>query len=57
VFGFILAPLKTENVNIPALHGQAISKNLKNLIKEIEKESGKRLFEAAMRFYILLLFI
>ena len=52
VFALILVPMPHNGVNVPSLHGQAISKGLKQAIKEIEEAVGKRVFESALKFVI-----
>jgi len=49
VVALILVPLPHSAVNVPSLHGQAISKGLKKTISEIERDVGRRIFEAAMK--------
>lgn len=49
VVAFLIFPGKTNNFNVDSLRGQAISKQLKDTIDEVQASIGKRLFEICLR--------
>lgn len=49
VVAFIIMPAQTQNYNIDSLKGQAVTKQLREVVGEISKCIEERVFEAALR--------
>lgn len=49
VVAFIIMPTKTNNFNVESLRGQAISKQLRETVNEVQKDIGNRLYEICLR--------
>ncbi|KJE88514.1 glycogen synthase [Capsaspora owczarzaki ATCC 30864] len=49
VVAFLIMPAPTNNFNVEALRGQAVTKQLSDSVADIQKAVGKRIFEAALR--------
>ena len=58
VIAFIIMPAATHSYTIEALKGQAVTKQLRDTVTEIQNRIGARLFDHAARFqgYVLYLF-
>ncbi|KAJ7334647.1 glycogen synthase [Mycena albidolilacea] len=50
VVAFIIMPASTHSYTIEALKGQAVTKQLRDTVTEIQNRIGARLFESAARF-------
>lgn len=50
VVAFIILPAATHSYTIEALKGQAVTKQLKETVNEIQQRVGNRLFEHAARY-------
>ena len=59
VVAFIIMPAATHSYTIEALKGQAVTKQLRDTVTEIQNRIGARLFDHAARFqgYVLYLFL
>ncbi|KAF8170621.1 glycogen synthase [Mycena galopus ATCC 62051] len=51
VVAFIIMPATTHSYTIEALKGQAVTKQLRDTVTEIQNRIGARLFESAARFH------
>ncbi|KAF7334391.1 Glycogen [starch] synthase [Mycena venus] len=51
VVAFIIMPAATHSYTIEALKGQAVTKQLRDTVTEIQNRIGARLFESAARFH------
>ncbi|KAK9702934.1 glycogen synthase isoform 1 [Basidiobolus ranarum] len=49
VVSFIIMPAQTQSYTVDTLKGQAVTKQLKDTVEQIQKNIGERLFEAAAR--------
>ena len=49
VVAFIIMPAQTHSYTIDALKGQAVTKQLRDTVTEIQNKIGQRLFDHAMR--------
>lgn len=49
VVAFIILPTKTNSFNVDSLKGQAITKQLREAVDDIQSKIGYRIFEAALR--------
>lgn len=49
VVAFIIMPAQTQNYNIDSLKGQAVTKQLREVVSGIAKNVEERIFEAALR--------
>uniref|UniRef100_A0A2I4JH69 Glycogen [starch] synthase n=1 Tax=Stichopus japonicus TaxID=307972 RepID=A0A2I4JH69_STIJA len=49
VVAFLIFPAKTNNFNVESLRGQAICKQLKETVADLQKKLGSRVFEMALR--------
>lgn len=49
VVAFLIFPAKCNNFNVDSLRGQAISKQLRETVAEVQDEIGKRMYEMALR--------
>ena len=50
VVAFLIFPTKTNNFNVDSLRGQAIAKQLRDTIADVQERIGKRMFEIALRY-------
>lgn len=50
VVAFLIMPAKTNSYNIEVLKGQAVTKQLRDTVTEIQNRVGARLFEKAARY-------
>ncbi|KAJ7213265.1 glycogen synthase [Mycena rebaudengoi] len=50
VVAFIIMPAQTHSYTVEALKGQAVTKQLRDTVTEIQNRIGARLFESAARF-------
>ncbi|KAH9395106.1 Glycogen [starch] synthase, liver [Tyrophagus putrescentiae] len=48
VIAFLIFPGKTNNFNVDSLRGQAIAKQLRDTIDEVQEKIGKRLYEVCL---------
>lgn len=53
VVAFIIMPAATNNYNVEALKGQAVAKQLNDVVEQITCRIGQRIFEAALRGVVL----
>jgi glycogen synthase len=49
VVAFIIMPAATQSYTIEALKGQAVTKQLRDAVKEIQERVGERLFDHAAK--------
>lgn len=49
VVAFIIMPASTQNYNVDSLKGQAVTKQLREVVGELSKNIEARIFEAALR--------
>lgn len=49
VVAFIIMPGSTRSFNVEALKGQAVTKQLRETVNEIQSRIGKRIYESALR--------
>lgn len=49
VVAFMIFPAKTHNFNVDSLRGQAIAKQLRDTVADVQEKIGKRMFEIALR--------
>lgn len=49
VVAFIIMPAQVHNFNVEALKGQAVIKQLGEVVYDIQRSIGKRVFEQAAR--------
>ncbi|CAD5125384.1 DgyrCDS13621 [Dimorphilus gyrociliatus] len=49
VIAFLIFPARTNNFNIESLRGQAIAKQLKETVNEVQRSVGARLYEICLR--------
>lgn len=49
VVAFIVMPAATRSFNVEALKGQAVTKQLRETVNEIQSRIGKRIYESALR--------
>jgi len=52
VVAFIIMPTKTNNFNVESLRGQAISKQLRDTVNQVQKDIGNRLYEHCLRGHV-----
>jgi glycogen(starch) synthase len=52
VVAFIIMPAATHGFTVEALRGQAVMKQLKESVSEIQHAIGKRIFDTAARYLI-----
>lgn len=50
VVAFIVMPAATQSFAVESLKGQAVTKQLKETIKDITEKIGQRIFEKAARY-------
>jgi len=51
VVAFIIMPASTHSYTVEALKGQAVTKQLRDTVTEIQNRVGARLFDHAARFH------
>lgn len=51
VVAFIIMPAQTHSYTIEALKGQAVTKQLRDTVTEVQNRIGARLFDHAARFH------
>lgn len=51
VVAFIIMPAATNSYTIEALKGQAVTKQLRDTVTEVQNRIGARLFDHAARFH------
>lgn len=49
VVAFIVMPSSTHSFNVEALKGQAVTKQLRETVNEIQQRIGKRIYESALK--------
>lgn len=49
IVAFLIFPAQTSNFNVESLRGQAIAKQLRDTVNEIQKDIGSRLFDMCLR--------
>ncbi|KAG1055624.1 hypothetical protein G6F43_002423 [Rhizopus delemar] len=49
VVAFVVMPAATRSFNVEALKGQAVTKQLRETVNEIQQRIGKRIYESALR--------
>lgn len=49
VVAFIIMPAATHSFNVEALKGQAVTKQLRETVNDVQDRIGKRIFEKALR--------
>eukprot|EP01135_Chromosphaera_perkinsii_P012098 Nk52_evm36s2579 gene=Nk52_evmTU36s2579 len=49
IVAFIIMPTTTNNLAVEALKGQAVTKQLREVVADLQQKVGKRIFEAALR--------
>ena len=47
---FLVFPTRTNNFNVESLRGQAIAKQLKDAVSEVQKDIGARIFNLCLRY-------
>jgi len=52
VIAFIIMPTKTNNFNVESLRGQAICKQLRDTVNQVQKDIGNRLYEHCLRGHV-----
>merc|ERR1719334_1201042 len=52
VVAFLIMPTKTNNFNVESLRGQAISKQLRDTVNQVQKDIGNRLYEHCLRGHV-----
>ena len=50
VVAFLVFPTRTNNFNVESLRGQAIAKQLKDAVSEVQKDIGARIFDLCLRY-------
>ena len=46
---FLIFPTQTNSFNVDSLRGQAVTKALKETIDDIQKDIGKRMYDACLQ--------
>jgi glycogen(starch) synthase len=49
IVAFVIMPAETQNYNVDSLKGQAVTKQLREVVHEISKNVEDRIFEASLR--------
>ena len=49
IVAFLIFPCKTDNFNVDSLRGQAIAKQLRDTVADVQDSIGKKMFEIALR--------
>ncbi|KAI3379519.1 hypothetical protein SNEBB_010049 [Seison nebaliae] len=52
VIAFLIFPTKTNNFNVESLQGQAITKQLRDNLNDLQKVIGERLYESCLKGYL-----
>ena len=52
VIAFLIFPARTHNFNVDSLRGQAITKQLRETINEIQNKVGKKMYEICLRYVV-----
>ncbi len=50
VVAFLIFPTKTNSFNVDSLKGQAITKQLRDAVDDIQTKIGKKIFESALTY-------
>ena len=50
---FLIFPTATSNFNVESLRGQAIAKQLRDTVQNLQNDIGKRLYDTCLRFVLL----
>ena len=56
VVAFIIMPAQTQNYNIESLKGQAVTKQLRDVVGEVSKAIEDRIFDSALRLDLIVSF-
>ena len=48
----MIFPAKTNNFNVESLRGQAIAKQLRETVANVQKDIGNRLYEVCLRYVV-----
>lgn len=48
VMAFLIFPARTNNFNVESLRGQAIAKQLRDTVHDIQSKIGRRMFEICL---------
>ena len=51
---FLIFPTQTSNFNVESLRGQAIAKQLRETVQNLQIEIGKRLYETCLKYIFIL---
>ena len=51
VVAFIIMPAATNNYNVEALKGQAVTKQLQDAVDQITSRIGARIYDNALRYF------
>jgi glycogen(starch) synthase len=54
VVAFLIFPTKTSSFNVDSLKGQAITKSLQEAVDGIQTKIGKKIFEAALGWVLVM---
>ena len=54
VVSFIIMPAATHGFTVDALKGQAVMKQLKESVNEIQHAIGKKIFDSAARYALII---
>ena len=49
VVAFIIMPAPSNNYNVESLKGQAVTKSLRDTVKDVQAKIGRRIFDAALK--------
>lgn len=50
VMAFLIFPARTNNFNVESLRGQAIAKQLRDTVHDVQSKIGKRMFEICLGY-------
>lgn len=50
VMAFLIFPARTNNFNVESLRGQAIAKQLRDTVQDVQSKIGKRIFEICLGY-------
>lgn len=50
VMAFLIFPARTNNFNVESLRGQAIAKQLRDTVQDVQSRIGKRMFEICLGY-------
>ena len=56
VVAFIIMPAQAQNYNIESLKGQAVTKQLRDVVGEVSKAIEDRIFDSALRLDLIVSF-